>query len=123
MTYEEIKEYALQYKNAMVDAGYLEDPVSGYYRYSNEGNNKNTDIAGKRWLSAIRAKSKYEPDNIIEVWAPWSLDNPTGDWGWHSLNNEPIPRLEEVITFLINAYELNVSGLGDDYIELDDIVL
>ena len=60
--------------------------------------------------------------DIIEVWAPWSLDNPTSGWTWYRLNNDrpSLPRLEEVLTFLINAYELNV---GDDYIDLDDLVL
>ena len=124
MTYEELKEYALQYKNAMLEAGYIyKDTVSdGYYECTEKGNDKTVAIAGKHWRGAIRAKSK---DDIIEVWAPWSLDNPTGGWTWYRLNNDPhsIPRLEEVITFLVNAYELNVSAPGEDYIELDDLVL
>ena len=127
MTYEELKEYALQYKNAMLDAGYIhgETVSDGYYECTDKGNDKTVAIAGRHWRGAIRAKSDEEPDNIIEVWSPWSLDNPTGGWTWYRLNNDPpsIPHLEEAITFLVNAYELNVSAPGDDYIELDDLVL
>ena len=127
MTFEELKEYALQYKNAMLEAGYiLEETVSdGYYECSEKGNDKTVDIAGKHWRGAIRAKSGNEPDNILEVWAPWSIDNPTGGWTWYRLNNDPpsIPHLAEVITFLVKAYELNVSAPDDDYIELDDLLL
>jgi len=124
MTYEELKEYALQYKNAMLEAGYIYDQSvsDGYYECTNKGNDKTVAIAGKHWRGAIRAESK---DDIIEVWAPWSLDNPTSGWTWYRLNNDPasLPHLEEVITFLVNAYELNVSAPGEDYIELDDLVL
>ena len=124
MTYEDLKEYALQYKNAMLDAGYIYDQSvsDGYYECTNKGNDKTVAIAGKHWRSAIRAEAK---DDITEVWAPWSLDNPTSGWTWYRLNNDPpsLPRLEEVITFLVNAYELNVSAPGEDYIELDDLVL
>ena len=124
MTYEELKEYALQYKNAMLEAGYIYDQSvsDGYYECTNKGNDKTVAIAGKHWRGAIRAESK---DDIIEVWAPWSLDNPTSGWTWYRLSNDPasLPRLEEVITFLVNAYELNVSAPGEDYIELDDLVL
>lgn len=127
MTYEELKEYALQYKNAMLDAGYIfKDTVSdGYYEYSEKGNDKTVDIAGRHWRGAIRAESNDEPDNIIEVWAPCSLDNLTGGWTWYKLNNDPpsIPHLEKVVTFLVNAYELNVLTPDEDYIELDDLVL
>lgn len=127
MTYEELKEYALQYKNAMLDAGYIrgETVSDGYYECTDKGNDKTVDIAGKHWRGAIRAKSGNEPDNIFEVWAPWSIDNPTSEWTWYRLNNDPpsIPHLEEIITFLVNAYELNVSAPDDDYIELDDLVL
>lgn len=124
MTYEELKEYALQYKNAMLDAGYiLKDTVSdGYYECSEKGNDKTVDIAGKHWRGAIRAKSNDEPDNIIEVWAPLTLDDPKSGWTWYRLYNDP-PSMEKVITFLVNAYELNVSTPGEDYIELDDLVL
>lgn len=124
MTYEDLKEYALQYKNAMLAAGYIYDQSvsDGYYECTNKGNDKTVAIAGKHWRSAIRAESK---DDIIEVWAPWSLDNPTSGWTWYRLNNDPpsLPHLEEVITFLVNAYELNVSAPDEDYIELDDLVL
>jgi len=124
MTYEELKEYALQYKNAMLEAGYIYDQSvsDGYYECTNKGNDKTVAIAGKHWRGAIRAESK---DDIIEVWAPWSLDNPTSGWTWYRLSNDPasLPHLEEVITFLVNAYELNVSAPGEDYIELDDLVL
>lgn len=131
MTYEELKEYALQYKNAMLEAGYiLEETVSdgystGYYECSEKGNNKTVAIAGRHWRGAIKAESNDELDNIIEVWAPRELDNPSGGWTWYVLNNDPpsIPRLEKVITFLINAYELNISASSVDYVELDDIVL
>ena len=127
MTYEELKEYALQYKNAMLDAGYIrgETVSDGYYECTEKGNDKTVDIAGKHWRGAIRAKSGNEPDNIFEVWAPWSIDNPTSGWTWYRLNNDPpsIPHLEEIITFLVNAYELNVSAPDDDYIELDDLLL
>lgn len=126
MTYEELKEYALQYKNAMLEAGYInrETVSEGYYEYSEKGNNKTTDIAGKHWRGAIRARYD-DPDNIIDIWSPWSIDNPTGGWTWYRLTDDPlsIPHLAEVITFLVNAYELNVSASGDDYIELDDLVL
>ncbi len=124
MTYEELKEYALQYKNAMLEAGYIQDQTvsDGYYECTEKGNDKTVAIAGKHWRGAIRAESK---DDIIEVWAPWSLDNPTSGWTWYRLSNDPasLPHLEEVITFLVNAYELNVSAPGEDYIELDDLVL
>lgn len=127
MTYEELKEYALQYKNAMLEAGYIyKDTISvGYYECTEKGNDKTVAIAGKHWRGAIRADSNDEPDVIIEVWAPRSLNNPTSGWTWYRLSNDPpfIPRLEKVITFLVNAYELNVLGPGDDYIELDDLVL
>lgn len=127
MTYKELKEYALQYKDAMLDAGYiLKDTISdGYYECSEKGNDKTVAIAGKHWRGAIKAESDDKPDDIIEVWAPCSLDKPTREWTWYILSNDPpsIPRLEEVITFLVNAYELNVSAPGDDYIELDDLVL
>jgi len=128
-TYEDLKEYALQYKNAMLEAGYIyEDTVSdGYYECTEKGNDKTVAIAGKHWRGAIRAKSNDEPDDIIEVWAPWSLDNPTGGcgWTWYTLSKDPhsIPHLEKVITFLINAYGLNTSVPSVDYVELDDIVL
>ena len=131
MTYEELKEYALQYKNAMLDAGYiLEETVSdgyntGYYECSNKGNDKTVDIAGKHWRGAIKAKSDDELDNIVEVWAPRELDHPAGGWTWYVLHDDPpsIPHLEKVITFLINAYGLNTSIPSVDYVELDDIVL
>jgi hypothetical protein len=127
MTYKELKEYALQYKNAMLEAGYIyKDTVSdGYYECTEKGNDKTVAIAGKHWRGAIRAESNDEPDDIIEVWAPWSLDNPTGGWTWCTLSKDPhsIPYLEETITFLVNAYELNTSVPSVDYVELDDIVL
>lgn len=127
MTFEELKDYALQYKNAMLEAGYiLEETVSdGYYECSEKGNDKTVAIAGKHWRGAIRAKSRHEPDDIKEVWAPWDITNPTGGWTWYRLSPDPpsIPHEAEVISFLIKAYELNVSTPDDDYIELDDLLL
>ena len=127
MTFEELKDYALQYKNAMLEAGYiLEETVSdGYYECSDKGNDKTVASAGKHWRGAIRAKSDAEPDNIIDVWAPWDITNPTGGWTWYRLSPDPpsIPHEAEVISFLVEAYELNVSTPDDDYIELDDLLL